>query len=407
MVIKKTSKITFIILTLFQTVLACIWGFKNITVIPDTVLSKLYIEASNTLVTDEFMSTIYTRIIRFISSHTSKLSSTAIILYLFQIGIVVVAAMLFARAVSDDIIMSHGIVFFIVTNPFVLSTCMQISVSSIHFALLLSVVSLFVQPEFFTEKGASPGGVERLVKWLVAGLIFAGVIFLNVKCADTDAYGRCERTVKNYELQRFVWPHFGEINYTYVMEQSGFDTSNVSSQYLTSYYLWDDYIPSLKEHYGEYYKDIVNDYLKDYGITGNTRENVIEWGKDILSYFFAPVTVILNRKGYGYSYTGMLYDLFTENSSIASLYWKFSSVFSVAMTVLGFLFSLGLLIYRKVKRKFSVNPLFNKFTVCSVLLTGLISLYCSFFTFRGFDFRNALWCMIIWPLLFVVSIDFD
>lgn len=408
MVIKKTARITYIILTALMAVLAFMWLFKNFTVIADYRSVRDYLAAADTKVTDEFLDGFYTLILRFVLTHTSRLSTMAAILYGIQLIVVSVAAFLFARALSDDVWMVITTTVFIVANPFVLSTALCIGPQSLYFAILLLIIQLGVDATSLREKGISFGSWGRFVKWIAAVTAFLVLMVVSDKMATTGSYNRCEKTMLNYELQRFVWPHFGEINYTFYLEQTGYDTSDVSANYLSSEYMWEHFVPSIYEHYGnEAGKEVIERYVKEFGFKARTKENIVEWGKDIASYFFAPYTIFLNMKGKGFSKTGQIYDQFTKNALSSRIYWYYSLIVNLVVTLVGLVTVMARAIYKKISRKRDDSAFINKFTVCSLILVLVLSIYYSFFSFRGFNLTNGLYAIIIWPIIFVYALAED
>lgn len=401
MFIKKTARYTFVLLTAIQLALAIVWVVSNITVVPDLAVCREYIDAANRRVCDEYMNYFYMYFVRFILLHTSTMSTFAPILYLFQLVFATACVVSFAKSLTNDLLMSFTIGFFIISNPFFLSTIMQVSPVSIYISVFLWVISIGVDESLLREKQIYGNALGRIAKWGSFILIVIGLMFVNNKLATPQSMGRCERTLKCYELQRFVWPHFSEITYTFYLEQTGYDSSVAHANYLSSEYMWDTFVPSLYEHYGDAGKEVVERYVDEFGFTIRKKDNIIEWSKDILSYFFAPYTIMANEDGKGFSKTGKLYNEFTKHGPLSSLYWRFSDMFTAFFTAYSVIGLVSLLFIKKVKRYVGMKLFFNRFSLNALLFTLAFSLYVSFFTLRGFDYRNAVWMCIIWPILFL------
>lgn len=399
MLIKKIGRYTFVLLTAVQVVLAILWIISNITVVPDLAICRDYIAAADKQVCDEYMSYFYMYFVRFILLHTSTLATFAPILYIFQLALAVVCVFSFARSITYDVVMHIFIALFILSNPLFLSTVFQVSPVSIHVSIFLWLISIGVDESLLREKQIYGSFIGRLAKWGVFIILALTLVFVNTKLVTPKSMGRAERNLDNYALQRFVWPHFNDINYTFYLEQTGYDSSQALANYLSSEYLWDHFIPGLYEQYGDAGSEVVKRYVDEFGFASRKKENTIEWGKDILSNFFAPYTVALNLTGNGYSHTGQLYGEFIKNGFASRLYWRFSVMFTVFWTVYSIIGIVVLYFIKKIKRYVNMTLFFNKFSINVMLFSMALSIYVSYFTLRGFDFRNCLWMCIMWPIL--------
>lgn len=192
--------------------------------------------------------------------------------------------------------------------------------------------------------------------------------------------------MKELAIQRITWPYFCEIGYSYELEtedkQGFFDVAVSPSS------VFDTFLPDVYAHYDEETAEVVLENLIKAAFDMHKKDIAIEWSKDIACYLTAPyVDLFLLTKADSLNHANNLFDFYKAGGKLPVVYFRFS--------MLGFFLLSLITVLEKIVLKEKIS--FRKLLI-PVGLIILISLYCSYFTLRGFDYKNSVWILMIYTL---------
>ena len=202
-------------------------------------------------------------------------------------------------------------------------------------------------------------------------------------------------SIEELNVQRFAWPYLAKISYF-----SRFDFLNegiIREASSSTDYLWDEFFPIMEENIDpsflpEVYREISKTALKSYK---SIMAPVLL--RDLAYHIFSPVTPYINLKGAYGSLTGQNYSAFISGTKgFGRVYFWFGSYSFLGLLVLGIVNFIA-------DRRFIRVKTF----VCGLAAVLFISLYDMYFTFRGFDYKNTAWIIILYALLFLIPLRRD
>lgn len=405
-------KYLFFMITAVQIVFAVIWLFYNIGEYREEYLSGNYILAASSLVVDDYMGILYALIVRFLGH--------GILLYVFQIVVVFLATLLLP---IDDRLLHLALAVNIVTNPFILQSECTVRPEALLMAAMIALVAFLIRgenigaviscllmtllnPDYLIVLAfvLIPILIFRFIKKqkytinLVVGIIVAAILGLIINNSATDvyAYGNVEKSFNFLCMQRFAGREVSissdiietcyNIDLSYEMRQAEKVPEKLGLEFASKF----------EAHAGKENAEAIYAVIYKNALAKGPRHYLPDMIKDYFLYLFTPIST-----GYVWvnNVTGTLIfnpiRLFVREAySLFEIYLLFGAVSAFVL-----LFASLYLLVRKLLNK-SGNTYVKP--VCIVLLIGFVlPAYGVFGCLRGFDYRNTLFNVAMWPILYV------
>lgn len=404
------------ILTVIQTAFAVVWIFGNIGGFQEDYLALNYCNAAGSLVVDDYMGILYAVFVRIFGRHWA--------LYIVQAGIVFYSAYLMSG--------SFWVGAFITTNPCVLQSTFTVLPNSLILSMLFFFLFLFTKRcrRSTGEKAIIAGGIAlamglmdpdwgyliialSIIPFILAffvkkmkkarGILFIAMLAalicipVNNRISTPGSYGRVERTLDYCAFQRIVWPdvlRYQNVADAYYGNLSEEMVKASKTPELVGMELGNRIIELQdKDTLRDFFQYTVKDTLskgKKYYIP-----SIVE---DYLHYLFAPlstVRVLANEKSGTLIQTEMSLFMF-ELPVLSRLFFVFSLLSCSLLTLCWVVYA----IIGAIKRWHIFN---NGVLLITIYLMLFISAYETLFATRGFSYRNALFMIVMWPLLSFIS----
>ena len=392
-----------------QAVFAAFWLFKNIGVFQSDYAAETYILAAESLKVDDRMGILYALVVR--------LFGHGVVLQVFQLV-----------AVSAGILVA----LLMVTNPLILQAEMAVSPAALVVACALVAVAAavkvseakwwiavlfaavttagFLNPDytylFFAvlvlyvivrsivrKKFDVLLALAVIVAFLVPALVNSGI-------RDDYAYGRVHRSRGFLALQRTAWPRMFEYA-GYIPDFEGFAIGHESGTDYISIMRESDKVPeNLAMEVGYKYEHVVGyDHAQDayWQITGYVMDKGFGyWGheaiRDVVLYIFSPASApvaFLKQKTDTTVPCGLEF-LFKEAPKASKIYFLFSATATFLFTLMYIVKSIGERVIGQKAPGVSLGFVFLGIIV-------LLALYAAVACVRGYDYRNVLLTVILWP----------
>lgn len=414
-IVHETVKYFFIGVTIIQAILGMIWLVNNIGIMPFDSVSNDYIEASKSLVVDEYMGILYSLLIR-VFGHGS-------ILYIIQIATLALAFIYSLSAITK----SPWIYLYIMTVPAVLQICCSVLPKAFILAtMLITLSSLYI---YFLKKQtgkliiASISALfgillNRDIIWLFAILfVVSGVtliikrekkswqlflafllililgLFINAQFTEKDAFGRYERTGSYLVFQKVCWPDLDILNNImkkYYDMDFHFEMVNAKNEPQ----MLSKVVRLIDEQIGEAPMDPILDAAVELKVRHGMRDYLLPSVKDFVGNFF-PSVALLERPSYIFKNTGIysgIEHFCLKNPFFSRLFLRFNSISGLILIVSGIVN--GLLLKKK-------NRLFFWGGLLIVIMEAV---YFSLLSVPGFDYRNVFFAILFWPLTFILPL---
>lgn len=404
------------ILTVIQTAFAVVWIFGNIGGFQEDYLALNYCNAAGSLVVDDYMGILYAIFVRIFGRHWA--------LYIVQTGIVFYSAYLMSG--------SFWVGAFVTTNPCVLQSTFTVLPNSLILSMLFFFLFLFTKRcrRSTGEKAIIAGGIALAMGlmdpdwgYLIIGLsiipfILAffvkkmkkarGILFIamlaavicipvNNRIATPGSYGRVERTVDYCAFQRIVWPDL--FRYKYVTDEYygelGEEMSHaikiperVAMEFANGII---NYTDEKTLHF--FYKYAIDDTLSK-GMKYYA-PSIVE---DYVYYLFSPFSIlkVFINKDSGTLIQSELSRFMFEMPAFSQMYFVFS-ILSCSLLALCWV------VYAVIGAIKKWHIFDNGVLLITIYLMLFISAYETLFATRGFSYRNALFMIVMWPLLSFIS----
>jgi len=415
---KKTDsklffKYLFLIITAVQIVFAVIWLFLNIGGYREEYISGNYILAASSLVVDDYMGILYALVVRLLGH--------GVLLYVFQM-LVVFAAALYIPV--DGKLMHLALALNVVTNPFILQGECTVRPEALLMAGMITLVTSLIRGENVGVVVSvalmallNPDYSIVLIIIIVPVLIFRFlkkkkytlnlsigfavaivlVLIINHGVTDVYAYGNVEKSFNFLCMQRFAGKEVTlssdiietcyNVNLYNEMRQAEKVPEKLGLVFASEF---ENYAG--KESAEEVYKVIYKNALAK-----GPRHYIPGMAEDFLYYLLPPVAT-----GYIWlnNITGTLISnpirLFTRESySLFLTYLMFGS-----FTAIVFMLSCLLLGIRRLCRKNAKKLVASLGLI--IFSAVVLSAYGMFGCLRGFDYRNILFNVAVWPVLYTL-----
>lgn len=387
--------------TVIQCVFAVIWLFKNLFVFHSDFYANAYSIALQSLVVDDYLGILYALL--------ARLFGTRWCLYIVQMAAVYVSARLLTN--------SRFAALFVFTNPLILESTVMVRPEAFLISAIMTLIwavgKLFstgayrylgetlglilfmslLQPDyaFLCAVAGVPAAIYFMVKKKNGSVLFLlGIVVIfflstavNNRISKPEAFGGVEKTVSFLKMQRTIQKD--TFQYVEIFnEYYGADISEASEMA--------DLIPecvnysfarALYDEAGEENARAFMDYMTDVSVSrgfGFWLKPII---KDLAYYFFTPASVM-------YAYKTLQTDtnlfgpigIFTAQlPKLSYFYLWFGLCVAIAVSALG--------VFRLFKQKT---------WFIFIYISAWLALYATLICSRGFDFRNALFITIAWPL---------
>lgn len=414
-IVHETVKYFFIGVTIIQAILGMIWLVNNIGIMPFDSVSNDYIEASKSLVVDEYMGILYSLLIR-VFGHGS-------ILYIIQIATLALAFIYSLSAITK----SPWIYLYIMTVPAVLQICCSVLPKAFILAtVLITLSSLYT---YFLKKQtgkliiASISALfgillNRDLIWLLAILfVVSGVtliikrekkswqlflafllililgLFINAQFTEKDAFGRYERNGSYLVFQKVCWPDLNNLNdimNTYYDLDFHYELINAQNE--------PQVLPKvvyfINQHIGDASMDAILEAAVDFKVRHGLRDYLLPSVKDCIYNIFPGVGTFWVVKN-NIENTGVyscMERFCLKAPDISRVVFLFNLFSGFALPILGlFCFVLS----KELNRKFLLGGL---------LIVITEALYFTLFSVPGFDYRNVFFAILFWTLIFILPL---
>lgn len=412
----KTVRLFVYIATGIQTLLGLIWFAMNITVYKPNILSENYIQASKSLVVDDYMGILYALFLRLFGWTHNSIGINIPFLYLTQLILVLISAFvlvnaIFARRLSrvDKLVVSVLATF----NPLSLQISCQIG----RGALLLTFFALFVAGVVSVIRNINWKGMGKLscaalaitflnyecAYLLIAALVILAVIMIkkngkvslamlavsllvgagivvNGVVAEPYAYMRGQRSFESVMFQRFAWPDMMDVKEQVedlfsidVQYESANACKSVENLYTSLMYKI--------EMSADYTR--VSDFYLNWALLQlsiDTKVQVRRLAVDLILGFIGPASI------------PVVYIFKISNTLIADALtgfvelWYKGFLCYISLFISFFYLSLALSIMKLIKsREIKAK---RKYVVLWIGINGFTSMFVAFWAGRGFDYRN-------------------
>ena len=410
---KHAAEYIFFAIAAIQTIIAIVWLSGNLTFFKPDVLSNNYIEASKTLVVDDWMGILYAFI--------AKLSFCLPLLYILQIACVLVSAIY--ACICFDI--SWSFALFVTSAPFLLQSCLEVRPAAIFTALTI-VMAATIKKLFETEKIGY--AITVAVTYLAMGLLEPSFVTYGFLClliptvlyyfkkkknampfllmilaafgagfvvrmlvSVPMAYGRCESSFGLLLMQRVVWPKIGEFIFfmpdniePYVFAEAGV-ADRLPETILT------EFAPKIKEIVGaQGAEDFFFGYTVD-ALKVSFKSIAFRLFSQYSYYAFMPLSVLA-------IYLFNLKDTYVPKNIMS---WIGETPEIPRIFILVFVFALVFFVAYAIYSRIVVKEKAGKTTalIC-VLSVTLLSFYSFFFKGPCFDVTEASGIFALWMILF-------
>lgn len=411
-----TIKYCFRIVTVIQLIFGVFWIAGNITGYQHDFMANCYVSASETLVVDDYMGILYAVCVR-ILGHGA-------LLYISQLALTALSAWLLFRDL--------WITGFIVSFPFVLQCDFLVSPAGLTFACILTgayafkrfygsgkyrygflavslaIVSALLNPDyaFLAPVLCAPVCIVFAFKKRYRSLIILAMIIIGTFCAsdynarisDTYAYGSGAKTLSFLKMERLLQNDFRKhaqtVRQCFAVELQGeMENSDLIPEMLRI-----DFAPKFEAATPLETAVVFYDYISDNARSRGLRYYGVPIARDIAYYAVSPFSA-LYVYSMGKSDT-VMYSAFADFVKNMSGMSYFYMLFSLIASSLLALLSLVLLIYNLIYWRSRVN---FGFLACGLFVLAVLVLYDVLICPRGYDYRNALYVSIFWPLLFAFA----
>lgn len=391
------------VVCVIQLVFAFVWLVMNGGIVQSDFLANNYIEAGNTLVVDNHMGILYALIVRVIGG--------GVLLHFAQLAIVAITAY-FALGFLGALLVAG--------NLYVLQCCFTTRPEALFLSCLFLLICMVRKKSGFRLlSGIACAGIVAVLLTpnyifvylpicIILGLFYAikrkkdaaslfgatlpvlvAFILVNSLVCVPHAYGRSVGSFSYYRMQRVVWPYVLEFN-NVLKEYYGTDMKTEMHAAEKNAEMLDFFAGKLEMQLGteaayEFYDRISEVYYK-HGIGYLTKPIV----KDMGQAFFAPFAVPIKFCGNSSdpTFARVTYMLVGKSNLFFKMYIYF---FAISTLILA-----GMAVLRAVVKKDSAICLFFLAAVCC-------SLYSTFLCTRDFDYRNVVFCLCGWQVLFLLK----
>ncbi len=405
--------ILFIAITAVQCVFALYWLLLNFNEYYPDFFSDNYIEAAQTLKTDDFMGAGYALIVR-IFGHGG-------VLKIFQMLSVYTSGVRLAHSFTCKKIYSRECLItgaFILSNPFVMqSTCMVLP-NALILAGFLLMVGLYKEKRvlWFGIVDIMTGLLNPDYIYITFFCFFPFIIFNHIKkkeffakflitalsaflicllitnsVTDSKAYGGYERNLLTLSLQRVSIGNLGCYNNVYENYHNLDFYTELTAAEKSAESLWYELLPKTEEALGEdecivICKGMISNALQR-GIGRLAKETL----KDFLYYFTAPFSIsfIYFTKDMNSSIVNPLLVFVQKNPGLFKIYLLFEIFITAVLVIFASI--------KAIKEKHLKNNALE--LIAFTWITCVISFFGCFWFIRGFNYLNALTVIIGWPLI--------
>lgn len=398
------------VLIIIQSLMGLVWLADGITIRPVEKISFDYIEAAQTLVTDDYMGIGYALIIRLIMKMAGGGTCLFVMLYVLQLISVAGACFLLPVELKKRLLIAGFVTF----NPLVLETICQVSPNALLLAGEIALISCTIRlyqsekvsmlvlqsglilvlgllnPDYiyivlimmipvsvYTIVKKKKLGVMILLGVLVATIISFGITRINVK---PYSYERGTKSIELYMMQRFCWPDMSQpVNI--VRTFWGAEADEVTELYLAEKYSESVFGPFsyfLETKYGTEVREVYALGAKrNFAIS--KKQQLLKIAHDILRYTF-PQAGIVETYARLANDTRVQWDVMSfvnvSKPGFAHFYLKYSIIVSFVLTVISVCFLF-----------FKNNQRYIKTFLMLLLVTICLASYYAVFEIRGFDYR--------------------
>lgn len=440
---KKTAYGLFFVLMTLQIVLGLVWIIGNAGKVPDFAETKELLEISRTWVPDDYVGVCYPALLWL----TKGLESVTgipynLFVYLLQTVVAFLAAVFFLQKsglVKCEAGTGKWRLYFGAAYLVTIPMAAQCHVAVLPFSLAASSFLVVLGEAIFLCKKGSQNVAESVWimggGWLLGALLLPEYLWLigffavavfglymwkNRKCyplmliavavvllvnglqagllQEPRSRGRMEKSFSGAMLRRFVWPHFFANKYfwnSYITDL--FDDEELLEISENPENVARIFGLKMEETYGKEMAD--REYRKMVGVSleMRTKEIVFAVGSDALAYACPQVSMDLQLKGVGVSYTGWNYSRMQGQMPVLTKYYvKFASASFYVLLALGCV----ALLVKKGKGDCKKEKSWGRRAFCLLAVLELVIWY----TMSGAgmqDYRNSLVTATLWAAFMV------
>lgn len=434
--ISNLIKTVFLLLMGIQVFLGCLWICKNLGSIPRFGESAWLIRASEDWILDEYIGILYPLLIR-MTSLTEKVTGITFctVLYLMQLLFAFTAYIYFLKKAGFQPQEKKDwkiylLAAYVLTFPPILQCHMSVLPYSTVSSVVLLLITELKQLLTNTERSFRSSLIKVSIYWLVSALLLpdysyiagilvaAGFCILGWKQREKilillmtvivtiaglgitfnlsqtpGSLNRIQKSVGAVMLSRFTWPYFERNSFFWPDEVTSlFDAQELSWISLYPENVIYEFGPKLEEAVG---RKEANEIYWEMAVTSagiGKKEAFSAFGRDLTANLTGPVSMQLQLRGMGISYTGWNYECMKENSPILTRYFV-----SFAMYSFDFLLLVSVIMWfmSKKRKEAGANRSFTVILTLAVVLTAV------WYTMIGNGMQdymkiiliNILWCM--------------
>ncbi len=429
--IPNLIKKVMLILVGIQVLLGGLWLVCNLTYMPVFQETRDMLEASKSLMVDEYMGILYPLVLRLFSVFGAFF---CVPIYILQVGLAFCSYFHLLRSVVGDKRLVWLFAGYLATFP----TTLQCHMSILPYSLVTSLLVLLLTEVKAVMKNREAIQRNRLIRigilWLITGLLIPdyGVIatiivvpglvfaawrqrkkmlvylcmsaltlitmFTALNLTQTPgSYGRVQRSVNSVLWTRFAWPYFERDGYywdhkTWITFEEG-EWAWASMYPENAIY---EFGPKIEQVVGKEKAKVIFGEMAKFSSKIGKKEQLMALGRDVLANAGGPFTLQYQLSGRGVSYTAWNYYQMQGNTPGLTKYFV-----KYALYVFMFIFIMTLWICLSRRKSWKVLEVMKK-AVPALLGLGVIILW---YTMLGNGMQDYLkvvpvslfWCML--PLL--------
>lgn len=165
-----------------------------------------------------------------------------------------------------------------------------------------------------------------LVLFAVTGILVSGT--LAAITTQEGSRGRMQNTISAQAVRRLAWPELFRMNDLWKSEiKETFSAEDLTYYSAVPERVLTGFGPVLEEKYGKEKADQIYADMAYTAFTANTKEVTKQFIEDFLFYICPPITVEMNLKGIGGTYSGWEYEKLQNNTvELTEIYTDFSTV---------------------------------------------------------------------------------
>ena len=325
-----------------QVFLGVIWLICSLTHMPDYQETRDMLEASQTLIIDEYMGILYPLLLRLFSVFGKYFY---VPVYLFQVGMAVWSYHYLLRSMLGEKRRVWLLVGYLVTFPFILQCHMSLLPYSLATSLLMFLVA---ETKRLTENGGMlkakrfimicilwlleglllpdygiiaavivvPGLVlstwkqrKRMLLYLCMAALTMSTIFATLTLTQTPgSYGRMQRSVNSVLWSRFAWPHFDRDGFYWDFKE-WIEFGDGEWGWISMYpeHAIYELGPKIERLAGTEQADVIYGEMAALSFNMGMKEALKNLGRDIIANAGGPFALQYQLSGKGVSYTAWNY----------------------------------------------------------------------------------------------------